>query len=209
MWPASSNSLDQQRAPDIEPRGTGAVGHIGHVSAGQIEIQIGGGQQNLGHPRVVIRFMRPHPFEFRRGKAGKNDIAGKRPHAGCGIEAGRLSMAAGVVPENARADHLTCRIQKCGAVHVPGNTDALQPGKLRMQRLQRGNGRLKCRNPRRRVLFRPAGVRMRHRVMAFRRPDGFTILANQQGSETRSAEVYAKIGHAGAPLRVRLRDRRR
>ena len=140
-----------------------------------MEAQIVLGQKHSGDAPEDIALVVLHPGELRRGKARKVDIAGDRSEAGIGVEDGCLGTAAGVVPQHARPQHLSRRVEQRRAVHLAGKADAAHCGQFpRVRGSQLANSLFGGREPVGRVLLRPAVLRARY-IKRRRRRDNYLL----------------------------------
>ena len=110
----------------VQPQRPGGVGHIGDFFTGHPVAQIILRQQHRGGALKVFRLMATHPQQLRRGKAGHRQISRhlmqlRRPL----LQLRALRGAAGVVPQDCRADRLPVGIQQNRAVHLPGKANGL------------------------------------------------------------------------------------
>jgi hypothetical protein len=169
--------------------------------AGQVQVEIGGGQEYLGHARMVFRLMGAQPFQLGRGEARKHDIARQRAHAFHRVEPGGLLMRAAVVPQDAGADHPVLRVEQRRAMHVPGDADARELGEGGMRVAQLLDRAIERRDPVRRVLLAPARPGMRRRIGALGRADRTARLIDEKRAQPGGAEVDPEIAHdVVAPL---------
>ena len=91
--------------------------------ARQPQAQIILGQQHAGQCVADGRLVFGDPQDFGRGKAGKHDVPGQAAEHRVAVQLGRLFMAAGVVPQDAGAQHLVGFVEQGRAMHLARKTD--------------------------------------------------------------------------------------
>ena len=178
----------------IEPGGPGRIRHFGNMLTGQPQAKVILGQQDPIDLLENIGFVFSHPGEFRGCKTWKDNIASQRPELRIGVQRQGLLVAARIVPENARAQHLVIVIQKRRAVHMTGEADALDGGQfLGMSGFQPGDRLFRGADPIGRVLFRPARMRPRYVHCSRCGTDDPLAAVDQQCLHPGRTEVDAKI----------------
>jgi hypothetical protein len=186
----------------VEPARAGGIRHFGNMLARQPQSQVIFRQQHLPDLGEHFRLVVLHPGEFRRGEAGKDNVAGNLAETRIGIELGSFGMGAHVVPHDAGPQHRVIRAEQRRAMHVAGKPDA--PHRRHFGSViapecgQRGLG---GGDPVCRILLRPALARPRQ--FNFRRGgiDNGLIRIDEQRLDARRAEVDPEIHDA--PPRAR------
>jgi hypothetical protein len=165
----------------IKPGRSGRIRHLGNRLTGQPEPQVILGQQHLGDAGEGFRLVGSHPFEFRRGEAGKDDIAGQTPEYRIGIKLRRFLVAARIVPQDAGPDHLAVVVDGRRTMHVSRQPDAAHlcqfsgMGLAELRQCCPG-----CFDPAVGILFRPSVMRPLDGQWSTGRAQDALIFVNQQ-----------------------------
>ena len=108
----------------IVQAGGGRVAVIGYAYPGQPVNQIIRRDQELAHPREVIRFVQAQPVQVGRGASGGNglgDIGALRLLFNFLAQPGHQVAGAGIVPHQRRAHRPAVFIQHHQRVHLSGH----------------------------------------------------------------------------------------
>ena len=136
--------------------------------------------------------MLAHPSELGRGEAGEDDVAGLAAKRRVSVERSGFVVGAGVVPQDTGTDNVPLAVEHGCPVHLPGNADALNRANLcRKRGAQFGEAGLGRFNPVGWILFAPPGVGAVHLIGRFGGSDHTLIGINQQGTETRAAQIQS------------------
>ena len=118
-------------------------------------------EHDLVDPGEELRFVLPHPEQFRRSKAGEGDVRGIADQRGLAdglIQVFGLDAGPPVVPEDRGTEKLIVLIESDQAVHLSGEADRSDLGRIDpFKQFVKARGCLII--PVLRILFRPAGLR--------------------------------------------------
>ena len=115
--------LGRPAAPgDVEEQGSGSVGCVDRVHAGQPEPDVVLRQQHVPDARVHIGLVTAQPEELRRGESGERAVAGQLDQPlepDPGLDLGALGGGPLVVPEDRGPQHALLGVEHDEAVHLP------------------------------------------------------------------------------------------
>ena len=83
---------------------------------------------NIGSFGEGVGLILSNPSHFRGGEAWEDNVAREVTNLVSGVELGGLFGGASVIPHHAGAQWRAVPVQQVGAVHVAGDTDALDGG---------------------------------------------------------------------------------
>ena len=181
---------------DVEPKGSGGVGHLGDVVAGQHQADVVLRQKDHGDAVEDLGLMVTEPLQLRGGEAGHRDVAGDAAAVGeGGLDLGAFRAGASVVPQDGGAQDRVVGVEADRAVHLAGEADAAQLAEAMGlgQGVDRGEH---AGPPVGGVLFGPAGMRARDFEMMAGLADQRLIRVEERGFDRGCSDVDAEICRA-------------
>ena len=179
---------------DVEHQGAGSVAHLGRERAGEPVADVVLGQEDLAHPVPVLRLMLANPEQLGCGEPRERRV-GHHPDqglaaAGTLLDLAALSRGSLIVPEQGRANDRAGLVEEDRAVHLPGEADPGDVGRLELALGQHGLDRLLRRvPPEPGILLGPARVGVGAGILGRRRTEDRPLLVDGQGLGSRGADI--------------------
>src|SRR5579875_931974 len=186
--------------PYIEQTGPGGVRDLHCRDAGEQKANVIFGQEHEPRLRVYLRLVIAYPQQLWRGEAGQRritDILDKLARADLLGDPAALCVAALVGPDDTGTQNAILAIQQHNTVHLAGEA---HPAHIRSVHAEasrrhqaRANGRRGRLPPVVGILLRPAGLRMKERIIDEGISQDTPIVSREESSlDARRAEIDAE-----------------